>query len=302
MNSHPITAQILTQVKSIDINLPEALDDKWAEIEQAEVELALHAAKLGLRYMDLREAIGHGGFMEELKQRGIAQRTVNRYMDVAKFFKGSPESNLPTLANLKPTQIDALASLPEQEKQALTPEKITEYGQMSVRTLRAEVKQLRLNVDEQQSKTAENTRLKQRNEQLEQERVQAINLLNQEQLKKAPETLYGVPVEVANTRQQAIKIAELLSTLTCELNHLVQGCTNSLLDSAIARECAFAINTSTSGQIMQLVNTFAVLQSSFGAEVLNSPDNLPLYTADEVENALRNAEVPKGEFLARMGK
>lgn len=299
--NNPITQQILAQVKSIDITLPEAVDDKWAEIEQAEAQLAISVAKLGLRYMDLREAVGHGEFLKSLQERGVAERSVRRYMKVAQFFMDMPDSNRPTLADLKPAQIDVLTSLPETEKQALTPEKIEAYGQMSVRALRAEVKQLRLDFEEAQSTEAENYRLKRKLAEAQQDHAHAITQLNHEQLKKAPETLYGLHPEVAHTRVKAVEIAELLAMAATELNHLVQKATNSAMDHSLQRDCALAVNTSLSGQIMQLNNSLAALHESFSKELLTTPDNLPMYSVEEVHQALMNAEHAKGNYKIAIG-
>lgn len=299
--SHPITAKILEQVKAISIELPESLDDKWAEIEQKEIALAVHIAELGYRYMDLREAVGHGEFLKALEIRGIERRTVNNYINIAKFFMEAPEANGNALSHLKPTQIRILAKLPEEEKQALTPEKIKEYAPMSTRALEAEVKQLRLNIDEQDSVQAENDRLKQQLKESQHDYAHSVTQLNHEQLKKKPETIYGIHAEVAHTRERSMAWAELLTAATVEVNQLIQRCTNSELAPELGRDCALAINTSLSGQIMQLANSLNTLHESHGKDVLTTPDNLPVYNAIEVSEALANAEYAKGQYKATVG-
>jgi len=299
--SHPITAKILEQVKAIDISLPESVDDKWREIEQKEITLAVHIAELGYRYMDLREAVGHGEFIKSLEQRGIERRKVNRYINIAKFFMEAPEANGIALSHLKPTQISILTKLPEEQKQALTPEKIEEYAPMSTRALEAEVKQLRLAFDEQDNLANENHRLKAQLKASQRDYANKVTELNHEQLIKTPEKLFGLHVEVANTRQRAMVTGELLATVTAEINHLVQHCTNSGLAPELSRDCALAINTSVSGQIMQLANSLTALHASFDKTVLTTPDNLPVYSAIEVNEALSNADSAKGDFLATIG-
>jgi Protein of unknown function (DUF3102) len=297
---HPITAQILEQVKAIDVQLPESVDDKWAEIEQKEIALAVHIAELGYRYMDLREAVGHGEFLKALEQRGVAKSTVNRYINVAKFFLEAPDTNVPALGHLKPTQISILAKLPDEEKQALTPEKIEEYAPMSTRALEAEVKQLRLNIDEQDSVQAENDQLKAQIETLKRDEAHQINVYEYEKLKKAPETKYGLHVEVAVSREKAIVIAELLTIASVELNHLVQRCTNSALAQELSRDIALAVHTSTSGQIMQLANSLKAVQDNYGLSELTKPDNLPVYSEQEMHEAMSNANYAKDGFTEKM--
>ena len=172
---------------------------------------------------------------------------------------------------------------------------------MSVRALRAEVKQLRLQFEEQDSLAGENEQLNRRVKQLELENAHTITQLNHEQLKKAPETLYGIHVEVAHTRQKAMHIAELLAALNSELHHLVQRCSNSMIAPELAKDCALALNTSISGQVMQLSSCMATLQERFGHDVLNNPENIPMYSAEEVASAISNAEVAKASFFAAMG-
>jgi len=299
--NHPITAQILEQVKGINITLPDAVDDKWAEIEQKEIALAVHIAELGYRYMDLREAVGHGEFLKAIEQRGIAQKTVQRYMQIANFFMESTEANATAMSHLKPTQIGILARLPDKEKQALTPERIEEYAPMSTRALEAEVKQLRLNFAEQDSVKAENERLKHQLKESQRDYANKVTQLNHEQLKKKPETIYGIHAEVAHTRERSMAIAELLTTVAVEINQLVQRCTNSELAPELGRDCALAINTSLSGQIMQMANSLTTLHESHSKTVLTTPDNLPMYSAIEVSEALSNAEYAKGQYKATIG-
>lgn len=299
--NHPITAKILEQVQGINITLPEAVNDKWAEIEQEEIALAIQVARLGYRYMDLREAVGHGEFLKALEQRGIAQRTVTRYINIAKLFLESPEANRPALADLKPTQISILARLNEKERKALTPERIEECKPMSTRALEAEVKQLNLALDEKDSVKAENERLKHQLKESQRDYAHTVTQLNHEQLKKKPETIYGIHAEVAHTRERSIALAELLSTVAVEINQLVQRCTNSELAPELGRDCALAINTSLSGQIMQMANSLHTLHESHDRTVLTSIDNLPVYSAIEVSEALSNAEYAKGNYKATIG-
>ncbi|KGJ92146.1 hypothetical protein [Colwellia psychrerythraea] len=294
--SHPITAQILAQVKAIDVQLPESVEDKWAEIEQKEIALAVHIAELGYRYMDLREAVGQD-FKGELEARGLNRSTIYGYMDVAKFFLEMPESNVLTSGHLKPSQITELVKLPEQEKQALTPEKIAEYGDMSVRALRAEVKQLRLNIDEQDSVQAENQRLKQQLEQTEQDRTEAINMLNHEQHSKSPALKYGVSPTVAHTRERALVLHDLLSQCVGEVGHEVKKCTQSGLDVEQSKECALALYYSLSAPIIHLAKKLEQLVESYGVDVLQAPENMPIFNDEELETAFKLADTLRGAIF-----
>jgi hypothetical protein len=297
MSSHPITQQILMQVKSINVQLPDSVEDKWLAIENKEIELALHTAELGYRYMDLKESLGHGEFLSELHSKGLSKSRIYRYMDVARFFMESNEQNFPTLGNLKPSQIDVLTRLPEEEKKALTPEKIEEYGKMSVRTLRSEVKQLRLELDEHDKTERENLELKRRNERLEIERADYINKYNEERLIKAPEQVFGMNPKVAETRKQAVIINDALSELSTLSNHEVQTCINSMLDPNLQRDCAITLWYNLSAPVLQLVNSLNQLKDSFGEDVLSAPDNMPTYSKEELENALSLARLIRHPLL-----
>jgi len=294
---HPITAQILAQVKAIDITLPESVDDKWAEIEQKEIALAIHIAELGYRYMDLREAVGHGEFLKALEARGIERRTVNRYINIAKFFMEAPESNGIALSHLKPTQIGILAKLPEQEKQALTPEKIEAYAPMTTRALEAEVKQLRLAFDEQNNLITENQRLKQQLEQTELARTEAINMLNHEQNSKSPERKYGMPPTVAHTRERALVLHDILSQCVGEVNHEIKKCTQSGLEVEQSKDCALALYYSLSAPIIHLAKKLEQLVNSYGEDVLQAPENMPIFSDEELETAFKHADTIRGAIF-----
>lgn len=298
--NHPITAKILEQVKAIDITLPESVDDKWAEIEQKEIALAVHIAELGYRYMDLRESVGHGEFLKTLEARGIERRKVNRYINIAKFFMEAPEANGIALSHLKPTQIGILAKLNEKDKQDLTPETIEEYAPMTTRAMEADVKQRNFDFEQQDSVQAENQRLKAQIKTLKLESDHQINVYEHEKLKKAPETKYGLHIEVAHAREKAIVIAELLAVAGSELNHLVQHCTNSALAPALSRDIALAVHTCVSGQIMQLTNSLQAVQDNYGLSELTKPDNLPVFSEQEMHEAMSNADYAKGDFIGKM--
>jgi len=294
--NHPITAQILKQVKAINVQLPEAVADKWAEIEQKEIALAVHIAELGYRYMDLRETVD-GNFKGELESRGLNRSTIYGYIDVAKFFLEMPESNVPTSGQLKPSQITELVKLPEQQKQALTPEKITEYGDMSVRALRAEVKQLRLDVTEQNNLTTENTRLKQKLEQTEQDRSEVINMLNHEQNSKNPALKHGVSQTVAHTRERALVLHDLLSQCVGEVSHEIKKCTASGLDTEQSKDCALALYYSVSAPIIHLAKKLEQLVNSYGVDVLQAPENMPVFSDEELEVAFKHADTIRGAIF-----
>lgn len=304
MDKHPITSSILAQVSAkhdaIVLNLPDTVDEKWAAVEQAEITLALNIAELGYRYMDLKETLGHGEFMNALADRGIAPRTVQRYIGVAEFFYQAGESNAPTLAHLKPSQIDVLARLPEQKKKELTPEKIEDYGKMSVRALEQEVKQLRLELDEQNKVEAENVRLKREKRELEESNAALINELNNEQLRKAPETRFGLHAKVQHTRQQAVVLNECMSELVSNLTHEVEECTNSALDPKLALECATTLWYNISAPIMQLNHCLNKLKHAYGADVLSDAEHMPIYSKEELEDALSMANLVRNPLLGGM--
>lgn len=301
MDKHPITSSILAQVSAkhdaIVLNLPDTVDEKWAAVEQAEIKLALQVAELGYRYMDLKETLGHGEFTSELLNRGVAERTVRRYINVAQFFLDNSDLNRPTLAVLKPSQIDVLARLPEQKKKELTPEKIEDYGKMSVRALEQEVKQLRLELDQQNKVEAENVRLKQEKRDLEESNAALINEINEEQIRKAPETRFGIHAKVQHTRQQAVVLNDCISELVCKLTHEVQECTNSAMDPQLALECATALWYNISAPIMQLNHCLSKLKLAYGADVLSDAENMPIYSKEELEDALSLANIIRNPLL-----
>lgn len=198
---HPITEQILQQVKGIDVQLPDTVEEKWLAIEHLEVSLALQVAELGYRYMDLREAVGEGNFKAELEKRGLSRSRIYRYIDIAQFFLTADEALVPTLGHLKPSQIDELTRLPAPKKQSLTPAEIEELGRLSVRNLRSVVRQICLEHSEEEKLAAENQVLKRRLEQAQLEAFEAIQEANKEALRKAPQTVYGYHPLVAHIKQ-----------------------------------------------------------------------------------------------------
>ena len=234
--------------------------------------------------MDLKETLGHGDFRKELENRGLSKDKVFRHISIAKFFLSNGESNVATLQHLKPSQVLELTKLPDEKKQQLTPEAIEEYGQLSVRNLKAVVKQEveDFKLEQQGQDELQNTKAQLTT--LQQENAQHVTALNQEQLRKAPETLYGTHPLVAHIKQvmpgaseHCVQSAMLARQL---LNQL-----SSVSDQQAAQLGAEAVYHWLGPVYRQLGVVLTQIEQQYSDEYLNKESLMPSYDEDEWQRA-----------------
>jgi len=281
--AHPITGQILarTQQLHIEVQLPDSVEDKWQAIEDDEVTLAIHTARLGYRYMDLKETLGHGEFLAELKGRGICERKVQRFVSIAKLFIDSDKANTTTLSHLKPTQVLELTKLPDEKKQQLTPETIEEYGHLSVRNLRAVVKQEIEQFQLEQQSHDELAQLKAEHQTLNSKYADMVNSYNQELMKKDPGHKHDIPPFVQQLKMLMPEISQHLHENTTKFTNQFEQLTNSILDQehiSIAAQAMYAWMLGPYQQMGLAMHRLAQLCEQQGVELEGLP---PVYTEQQ---------------------
>lgn len=281
-----LTERILNKVQALQIDVPESEDDHWQLVEEMLAEHAANEAKLGYYFLALKERVGHGQFTKELEKRGLPVRRVQEQMQVASFLGAMPEANARTSAQLKTSQLLELTKLPDEKKQTLTPEEIEEFGQLSVRNLRAVVKQICQEHSHEAKLEQQNADLKHQLKVTQEEAADAINDYNKELLRKAPETLYGLPPLVAHVRQQVPALSQQLHEagldIANQLEHLMQpGLDIEQVKPALeALYCWLVGPYRQMGAVMQRLQGFS---EQLGLDIVDAM--LPLYSDQEWEQA-----------------
>jgi|GEM_PF-7089914 len=96
---------------SLDVNIPDSVDDlKNLLIEQENV-LAKASVKQGFGFMALKEQLAHGEFEQWISDNGFKQRTVQEKMQAAKFLLTAPEKSHTKLVGLGQKKLSILASI-----------------------------------------------------------------------------------------------------------------------------------------------------------------------------------------------
>lgn len=275
-----IIQQISELVQQTDLTLPEDNEALWEIAVNSEVHAALHQIKAGMAYKALKEKLQHGEFTEGLKLRGIKPRNAQRNIAVAELVCNAKTTTLSFLTELKYSQLLELTNLPEEKISTLDEEEIQSFAQMPVRALRQEVKQINLQFDEEKRLEKENANLKASLEEAQYREAEAINLYNQEKIKKAPETINGLPSLIAMIQSQIPAISEALHLNALEVRARVDQILATGIDLAQAKQAGEVIANFIYGPYMQLGMAIQELQ-----ETLNvSPHDtgLPFPNLDQV--------------------
>ncbi|GAB3021590.1 hypothetical protein [Bowmanella dokdonensis] len=279
MDQHPLTERILAKIQSLQIQIPETADEHWKLIEELEVAHAAIGAEKGFHYLAMRERVGHGEFLKELDKRGLPIRRVQEQMQIARFLGAMPEANARATAHLKPSQLLELSKLPEPKKEELTPEEIEEYSKLPYRKIGQIVKQICLEYNQEEKLAHENQSLKRKLEQLEIERFEAIQLANQEQLRKAPQTVYGHHPLVAHIKQVLPEASEHATQAAMLGRHFLSQL-QMLSDTRQARLGAEAMYYWLETSYRQLGHVLAQIKEQYPTPAMEEA-GIPVYDPNE---------------------
>lgn len=316
-----ITEQVVALGQSVTLVPPSSVEEAKNTAISAEANALLQHVQAGICYQYLKAELPHGEYVSFLNQIDVTKQRARERVVVANLYQRltnskdrtcgllETDSNVRTSEHLEnePDQLElqnipfskmlALSKLNEQQLEQMPTTEINTLLQLPTRALNSEVKQLNLTLDEQDSVQAENRHLKQQLEQTEQDRTEAINMLNHEQNSKSPALKYGVSLSVAHTRERALVLHDLLSQCVGEVSHEVKKCTQSGLDVEQSKDCALALYYSLSAPIIHLAKKLEQLVESYGADVLQAPENMPIFNDEELETAFKLADTIRGAIF-----
>ncbi|MBL4832623.1 MAG: hypothetical protein JKY26_01505 [Pseudomonas sp.] len=317
-----ITERVVALGQSVTLVPPSSVEEAKNTAISAEANALLQHVQAGICYQYLKAELPHGEYEVFLKKIDVTPRRANERTSVANLFQKLTKPNRRTSADLEtdnsnvrtcghlenePDQLElqnvpfskmlALSKLNEQQLEQMPTTEINTLLQLPTRALNSEVKQLNLALDEQGSVQAENHRLKQQLEQTELDRAEAINMLNHEQNSKSPALKYGVSQTVAHTRERALVLHDLLSQCVGEVSHEIKKCTQSGLDVEQSKDCALALYYSLSAPIIHLAKKLEQLVNSYGVDVLQAPENMPVFSDEELEIAFKHADTIRGAIF-----
>lgn len=253
----------------ISLNLPETTDVGclWQTVMQLENDAAVNMAKRGLCYLMLKNQLPRGEFTQGLTERGIAPTTARPAMSVAKKLMELPKGKQLAFSQLSGSKLIELAKLDAEVLNDLDDADITDFGSMTVRDMRDEIKQLR----------GDNQQVILQNQNLQQELI--------EQKNKQP-NVSAYPPLIEECRIESIAMGEQLTTATEHLNSLVLSlielqCDLEEFEHKIAASALFH-QANAAYQTLALV--MQRIEGHWGSEITGD-ENLPTYNENEHEQA-----------------
>jgi len=260
----------------ISLNLPKTADvgRLWELTAQLENEAAVNTAKRGLCYLLLKKQLPKNEFQKGLTERGIAGRTARSSMSVAKKLMELPKGKQLAFSQLSGSKLIELAKLDTEVLNELDDDDISEFGSMTVRDMRDEIKQLR--ADTQQI-------------QVDKANLEAVVGDYQQELMAVKEgshqhTTY--PAIVQECRMESIAMGEQLMVASESLNTLTLGLIELQpdLEDFEHKTAASALYHQTNAAYHTLAKVLNRINDHWGNEI-TSGDKLPLYSDEEAEHA-----------------
>lgn len=300
-----IVSQLVARIGEEDLTLPTDSKELWSLVENSEAYACLYQVKAGLAYKALKVQLPHGEFEKGLKTRDIPPRRARERIAVAEFVLNCPALNANACSHLKEkksnrrtsadleseqtinlesfnfSQLNELTRLPEEKIQQIEPDELEELSKLPARALKATVKQINFDFDQQHKLEAENANLKKTTAELNNQLAEAINELGHEKLKKAPEALFGLPPLVAHIKQEAPQVSQQLHEYSLQVVNLVERVIVPGLDQEQAEMAAAAIYHWVTAPMMQLSTALNRLKDHFGEAVIHEDAPLPSYGENE---------------------
>ncbi|MBS3796691.1 hypothetical protein [Pseudoalteromonas sp. BDTF-M6] len=282
-----LIAKIEKLAGHIQMVLPDTLDEAWQEVVRLEEQAVVNTAKRGFLYMSIKTQCAHGEFESKLKEFGIAARTAQDAVSIAKMFLALPDAKTRTsaLLNISKSKLVELARLPVETVEALDEDDLDSLNELSVREFRKEIK-----------------KLKDKNQELSEGNASLINELENERLRKAPDQLYGIPTLCAHVRRETFAhssvVNESLEQNIAEVEALLQQ-RDLDLDARIgAGQSVYHLWLGVQQRINKMLQSVV---NEFGEEHFIGAESLPVYSEDEWQDAQANREFMLSQFAARKG-
>ena len=281
-----LTAKIEKMAGHIQLVMPDSVDEAWQQVVRMEEQALVDTAKRGLLYLSIKMHLGHGEFEHKLRANGIAPRSAQSSIAVAKMFLALPESKTPTsaLLNMNKSKLIEMARLPVETVEALDEDDLETLNELSVREFRKEIK-----------------KLKEKHSELEEQTASLINALENERLTKAPKQRYELPILVAQVRQNAFAHSAIVNESLEEFITMVeQLCTSRDLDQNHrigGAQTTWHLWLGIQQRINHMLNR---LTEEFGSENLVGAEQIPHFAEDEWQDAQANREYMLAMFNDRI--
>lgn len=281
-----LTAKIEKMAGHIQLVMPDSVDEAWQQVIRMEEQALVDTAKRGLLYLSIKMHLGHGEFEQKLRANGVAPRSAQSSIAVAKMFLALPESKAPTsaLLNMNKSKLIEMARLPVETVEALDEDDLETLNDLSVREFRKEIR-----------------KLKEKHTELEEQTATLINALETERLVKAPKQMYELPMLVAQVRQRAYSHSAIVNESLEEFIGLVeQLCTSRDLDPNHrigGAQTTWHLWLGIQQRIGHMLNR---LTDEFGADNLTGAEQIPHFAEDEWQDAQANREYMLAMFNDRI--
>ncbi|GGF00706.1 hypothetical protein [Pseudoalteromonas gelatinilytica] len=281
-----LAAKIEKMAGHIQLVMPDSVDEAWQQVIRMEEQALVDTAKRGLLYLSIKMHLGHGEFEQKLRANGVAPRSAQSSIAVAKMFLALPESKAPTsaLLNMNKSKLIEMARLPVETVEALDEDDLETLNDLSVREFRKEIR-----------------KLKEKHTELEEQTATLINALETERLVKAPKQMYELPMLVAQVRQRAYSHSAIVNESLEEFIGMVeQLCTSRDLDPNHrigGAQTTWHLWLGIQQRIGHMLNR---LTDEFGAENLTGAEQIPHFAEDEWQDAQANREYMLAVFNDRI--
>lgn len=300
--SNEIVSQVIQMGNGFEIAIPDDIEEVKRRLVAAEVTHVLKAVEAGVYYKHLKDQLEHGEFKAFLKSMDASSRRASEQIAVSELFKKlylakgrtsalleneeTHDQTSPLIeTELKLSQLIELTKLPEERIASLEVDEIDKFSKMPVRMLRAEVKQICLEFNDEAKLEAENYNLKKQLEISQQNEADAINKYELEMLSKSPEKLYGHPALVANVKQLAPELSQQIHEAGLDFINLAEQISMPSLDQDQAVLAAQAIYHWLMAPYAQITKVFDRLEGKFGTGIFDDTQLTPIYEEHEWQMA-----------------
>lgn len=311
-----IVGQVIEMGNGFEIDIPQDINEIKRRIIKAEVTNVLSAVEAGVYYNHLKNTLEHGEYLQFIKDVGIPRRRASEQIAVSKLFQklngrtsahltdnqeSSDNNSQSVSSHFNLSQLIELTQLPEQQLETLDPPKLEEFAAMPVKQLRLAIKEMCVEHNQEQSLQTENERLKKQVKEMDLQYVAVVNELNEEQLKKAPESLYTMPAALAEIQSEAPALSEELAHVVTKLSHMVLQLCDGMTDHDRAASAASAVAVFMTGPFMHLHYALDRLKQFYPDQVGGDMVNLPEFTEAHWNEARHRREAIIDKFEQRAG-
>ncbi|ALU41923.1 hypothetical protein [Pseudoalteromonas rubra] len=251
---------------TLNVVMPNTIDECMDRVAFLANRQFCDAAEMGFILLRVKAEAGHGQFNSLLNNRKIHRRTASRAMAIAKMLQALPKSKVDTVSilNFSQRQLTALTNVPIETLKALDDEDYEVLAETAGNAIKQQVADLMQEKDEALESAA-----------------RAINELEHEKLRKAPQIRFEMPVFISEMRKDAICNTELLDeALASTITQVQQLCDNRQLPSDSRVSAAQVVHHTWASIYCQIGNMLERLSNEFSGQI-EGLDHLPKFTQAE---------------------